>query len=713
MNSRRSERVLFHFFHSIAVILLASSLLIGATQTINTLPVSNSSFLSTLQAFLRSENANRFAKQFAGYVFSGGLGTTSASLAHTVPATVGLPYGYYVSQIATAHTYTATTRTYVYLDYDDARTVTIAGATVTRATNLLFAEMAAGSDEPATPSGTVALMRVDTNGTAITAVADLRPGTEIPIECYSTFANAVATAPTNMTLLLNTRVFPAADATVSQGFRVLAGGWIQPASGKTVTLSRFVGAPLIQWISTASGGAVAFGTSLASPLYPEYWGAVADGDATTDDSTAFAACLSAAPNGAVIKLSSQAGYYLASGITLGATNFFVLEGPATIYYGGTAACITISGNSTATVLQHNLKNLKLIASSGNERNGAGQIGVTINGSSGHLFEHVIVLNFTNGFRLYNNADFWTENNTFIHCRTRDCDKGWYITKDVAATKDSFATNKWYGCSVAMANSTAGSYGIYVDTNCSIYRCSFDLTIFPNCVNCVGFYHDGKGKGVHGYIDFEGQSAAGNVAMQFGSSSKLVTWNLTVRPDGVSDNFLVDAAGSDLIGIYNLGDGGYGRVLKNADAVYTSQEVDEDGTTFYTRDHVSAAGIPTRYVNTEWDIRDMATPAQFANVFANCVGDLVVNTSNSTSISVAGVRILFIDYSAATSLANFTDGVDGQELLVHHADTLCTIVETGNIVLKGTASSVKAKTNESQSFVYRSAVSKWYEIFRSW
>lgn len=145
-----------------------------ATQTINTVPSANSTFIADLQAFLRDESAGRDYLTLGNGIISGGIGVTSASLAHTISALVAFPNGYYVSQAATAHTYTASKRTFVFVRDSDSRSITIAAAVITYSTHLVFAEMASSTTQPATPTGCAPLFYADTDGTSITAVTDIR-----------------------------------------------------------------------------------------------------------------------------------------------------------------------------------------------------------------------------------------------------------------------------------------------------------------------------------------------------------------------------------------------------------------------------------------------------------------------------------------------------------------------------------------------------------
>ena len=148
-----------------------------ATQTINTLPSSNATFISDNAIFLGNEQANREALQANSTdikVISGGIGATDASLTHTISEITAFPNGFYVNDAAISHTYTASKRTFVYVRDSDSRTITIAGAAITYDGNFVFAETVASTAYPGTPTGTLPLFYADTNGTAITSITDLR-----------------------------------------------------------------------------------------------------------------------------------------------------------------------------------------------------------------------------------------------------------------------------------------------------------------------------------------------------------------------------------------------------------------------------------------------------------------------------------------------------------------------------------------------------------
>lgn len=147
------------------------------TQTINTVPSADSSFMSDLQTFLRDESAQREQTGLGGSrVVSGGIGSTSASLAHTISTVTAYVESYYVYDASISHTYTASKDTFVLVRSDDSATVIITDATITYDGNFVFAEMANSTDPPNAPSGTMMLFEAVTNATSITTVNDYRTG---------------------------------------------------------------------------------------------------------------------------------------------------------------------------------------------------------------------------------------------------------------------------------------------------------------------------------------------------------------------------------------------------------------------------------------------------------------------------------------------------------------------------------------------------------
>jgi len=226
------------YFRQIAIlIILAVTIRFtwAATQTINTIPSADATFIATLQTFLGNELANYMHIRFGNEVAIGGLGPTDASLTHTISAIVAFPNGFYVSQAATSHTYTATKRTFVYVRDSDSRTITIGGAAITYDTNLVFAETTAATVLPATPTGCIPLFYADTDGTSITAVTDLRSGS-LPVEYFDDLEDAVDNAGANQTILVSQQI-RTGTKTVTQRIEVISGGRIIIDNGGTLTIS--------------------------------------------------------------------------------------------------------------------------------------------------------------------------------------------------------------------------------------------------------------------------------------------------------------------------------------------------------------------------------------------------------------------------------------------------------------------------------------------
>lgn len=140
------------------------------TDPVVAIPTSNASFLSDLQRFLREETAYVFLEQgFQGFVVSGGIHATVASLTSPAFATIAYPGGFRVSQSAAIITYANNATTWVIAHVDQAGNLSpflrVAGTHyLTRVS----------STQPALPPNAVWLMKVTTAGGAITAVQSLR-----------------------------------------------------------------------------------------------------------------------------------------------------------------------------------------------------------------------------------------------------------------------------------------------------------------------------------------------------------------------------------------------------------------------------------------------------------------------------------------------------------------------------------------------------------
>ncbi len=138
-------------------------------QTHYLVPSTNLSFMSDLQTFLKSEDAARFADQFAGFVASGGIHSTG-SLTQTPSPLVVYPGGYYITETGSI-TYPDNSTCWVIAYKDTTSTVT----SFTRAGSTHYLTNCAQVSQPALPAGSVYLMKVVRASGALSSVADLWP----------------------------------------------------------------------------------------------------------------------------------------------------------------------------------------------------------------------------------------------------------------------------------------------------------------------------------------------------------------------------------------------------------------------------------------------------------------------------------------------------------------------------------------------------------
>lgn len=124
----------------------------------------------------------RDGENIGEYVYSGGTIATSVSLASTITAMVAYiqndadGYLHRVSTAATNKTFTASKDTYVYCDY--------AGA-------FIYSEVSNGAGQPTTPSNSIILAKVVTDGTAVASVVDHRQTTPSNLRIYSYLKNGL------------------------------------------------------------------------------------------------------------------------------------------------------------------------------------------------------------------------------------------------------------------------------------------------------------------------------------------------------------------------------------------------------------------------------------------------------------------------------------------------------------------------------------------
>jgi hypothetical protein len=221
--------------------------LLAATQTINTVPSSNATFITDNATFDEQEDADRDFLRGGNSVIKGGLSPTSANLTAIITEIVAFPNGFYVTQAATSHTYTASKRTFVYVRDDDSRTITISGATITYDSHFVFAETTASTEIPDTPTGTLPLFYADTGAVALSTVIDLRSG-YVDAKNFDDLEDAADNVGANQTIVISD-VQNVGTKTITQDVWIAPGGRIIVADNTTLTTS---GTLSIFWGSTTT-----------------------------------------------------------------------------------------------------------------------------------------------------------------------------------------------------------------------------------------------------------------------------------------------------------------------------------------------------------------------------------------------------------------------------------------------------------------------------
>lgn len=138
-----------------------------------TVPQSNSAFISDLQTFLKSEDPNRYSDLFAGTVVGGGVDTTGGTLTHTPTSLTAYPGGYYTTETGSV-TYVSNSTCYLIVH----RLTTGNLGTFQRQSGTHYLTDCTSPSKPALPTDALWLATVTTNGSSVTAYTDLR--TRVP-----------------------------------------------------------------------------------------------------------------------------------------------------------------------------------------------------------------------------------------------------------------------------------------------------------------------------------------------------------------------------------------------------------------------------------------------------------------------------------------------------------------------------------------------------
>lgn len=160
---------------ALLLLLLLPIRAVADSDTINTVPSQNASFMPDLQTFLRSEDAQRFGEMFQSFIVSGCLGGTSVNQTHTPTSCIAYPGGWRATDTHSI-TYPITDGICWTIVQKD-RTGNITGpdaVAYTRIPNTHYLVNCTAVSQPQTPANAAFLMKVTLTASAITAVQDLR-----------------------------------------------------------------------------------------------------------------------------------------------------------------------------------------------------------------------------------------------------------------------------------------------------------------------------------------------------------------------------------------------------------------------------------------------------------------------------------------------------------------------------------------------------------
>lgn len=223
------------------------------------------------------------------------------------------------------------------------------------------------------------------------------PSTELPWENSADHANlaaAASVATSNGTGVIVTGITTVSTAlTITAPIMVAKGGMITKSGSGTLVINGSFEAGLFKVFNGFSAGNVTFGDGSVSEIFPEWWGAIADG--STDSSAAFACSISAAS----VKKKLQEGTYLANfSITTSNVN---VEGQSarSTYIKPYTDNPVITIDSTSGPIQYTT--LKSVGLS-NDGTAFANIGILIKGSNINDYIHaedLFIWKFLNGIKV--------------------------------------------------------------------------------------------------------------------------------------------------------------------------------------------------------------------------------------------------------------------------------------------------------------------------
>lgn len=462
------------------------------------------------------------------------------------------------------------------------------------------------------------------------------------------------------------------------------------------------------------------GGAIYNVMHPDF-GAVGNG--TTDDTAAIILAIAAAAldgGGIVFFPPTAAGYRVDTGEILlpvaQLTNIRLLGNYTKIVSNsaGNIFKITEPSGSNATAARHIIDGFLFDRVSGFEGSG---VAVSISDSSHNVVQNCRFKEYSKAVSLLN-ADAFTEETLLSNLEIHNCDFGIWISKG-SATSTSLASTRFNHISITMGSAQATTpYGIYIDTNASIYRSSFTgVEIFVDQNNAVGFYSDGSTSNIFGAINIENStvsSPTGNIGFQFAANAAGL--NMDIFSD-IRGNIATELSLSGSLtpqGLIFGNIGLYPAEVRNAGSTsYLRNVMDEDLSTVRFIEELDTSDLFQWRFNSYTAIPKIVDHSSGDEMPMHhvLVGAPTVTVTDDAVAPVARARnYIIFDYTTGVTITSLTGGVNGQIVYLRFVDANVTINHDGtNFHLKG---AVDWNPQADDMILLISSGGTWYELSRS-
>lgn len=335
----------------------------------------------------------------------------------------------------------------------------------------------------------------------------------------------------------------------------------------------------------------------------------------------------------------------------------------------------------------------------------------IENAGGQSFRNMKMFHLHTYFHIHNkDAGQFSEGNEFDNIEGRGYIYGWRYQRTSGA--GSCSDQHFIRCKISQdASNDPGTttYGLYVGTGISLYRSFFgNLTIFPSNPNAIGVYVDGDLRNATGAINIEGDTGKSTTGFYFDANAANGQCSIYADIRSVDTFVHMDPAITTDITIRSASFG-----VNNAIAVAPDSTVIIDGI-FRTDD---GAKIYEKSVLTNDRIIHATTqPVEFRQLGSSVVqsikafpfGDSLTETADAAP-SVAGVRVLNLQYDSATDVTGFTGGMTQQVLVVRHLNGNATLKHSATFRLQG-ATDYTGEADAIHLFFHVGS-DIWYEVSR--